>query len=60
MSLILAGVDQRIDRGSAAATFIRACEGPVVATDKQLAGSPRSAALLEHAQPPVVRDLRLA
>jgi hypothetical protein len=53
----LGGVDQRIDRGSAAATFIRACEGPVVATDSNWPDFPLGG-IVGHAQPPVVEEAR--
>ena len=51
------GVDQRIDRGSAAATFIRACEGPVVATDSNWPDLPLGG-IVGHAQPPIVEEAR--
>lgn len=51
------GVDQRIDRSSAAATLIRASEGPVMATDRNGSDLPLGD-VVGHAQPPVVEEAR--
>src|ERR1700734_1775403 len=51
------GVDQGIDRSSAATTFIRACEGPVMATDSNWSDLPLGG-IVGHAQPPVVEEAR--
>jgi hypothetical protein len=53
------GVDQGIDRSSAATTFIRACEGPVMATDSNWSDLPLGG-IVGHAQPPVIEEARRA
>src|SRR5579863_9561520 len=51
------GVDQGIDRGSAATTLIRTSEGPVMATDSNWPDLPFSR-IVGHAQSPIVDEAR--